>query len=106
MWLDYIRERMPMKDVIETAEGFVIYYNIEAERAVYIEEIYIKPQFRRSDIGSSLMRDIIKESVMPYMMGSIDVTTEGTAISLKAMLKQGFEPYRIEGNLMFLRKEL
>tara|TARA_R110000764_G_scaffold87086_2_gene167862 strand:- start:447 stop:767 length:321 start_codon:yes stop_codon:yes gene_type:complete len=106
MWLDYVRERMPMKNVIEMEEGFAIYYNIEAESAVYIEEIYIKPQFRRSDIASSLMRDIIKESVMPYMLGSIDVSTEGKTASLKGMLKAGFEPYRTEGNLMFFRKEL
>lgn len=106
MWLDYIRERMPMKDVIETPEGFAVYYNIEAESAVYIEDIYVKPQFRRSGITGVLLSEVIKETKMPYVLGSIDVTAKGTTASLKGLLKAGFEPYRTEGNLMFLRLEL
>jgi len=106
MWLDYVRERMPMKSVLETEKGFAIYYNIEVESAVYVEEIYVKPEFRRSDVAYNLMKEIVKESNMPFMLGSIDTTTEGTTASLKGMLKAGFEPYRTEGNLMFFRKVL
>jgi len=110
MWLDYIRERMPNKSIVEIEEaGFAIYYPFPAEEAMYIEEIYVVPKLRKSNLATDMMITIenkAKEDGFKYLMGSNDPTTAGAEGSMMAMFKRGFKLDKMDSGLIFLRKEI
>lgn len=110
MWLEYVKERMPNKSVINRdGIGFAIYYIYEAEQAIYLEDIFIVKESRKTGVGKSILEEVenkAKEMGFRYVLGSIDPTTENTDISLKSMLNTGFKPYRIYNELLFLRKDI
>lgn len=109
MWLDYVRERMPEKSIIELSEGFAIYYPYPAENAMYLEEIYVVPHWRKANIASDMLGKVeiqAKEMQFKYVLGSCDPSTKGATGSMKAMFKRGFELYKVHEGLIFLRKEI
>jgi len=109
MWLEYIRERLPHKSVIERDGGFAIFYEFEAEDAMYIEDIYVKRELRKSNLATNIMEEIIieaKKCGFKYILGSNDPTTAGSTSSMKAMLARGFEVYKVDNGMIFLRKEI
>jgi len=109
MWLEYIKERTN-KSVLELKdEGFAVYYLYLAEEAIYIEDIYVKPSLRKSSIASTMLNTVLelgKKEGLKYVLGSCDPTTKGSTISMKAMLATGFNLYKVENGLVFLRKRI
>jgi GNAT superfamily N-acetyltransferase len=110
MWLEYIKERMPNKSVINRdGMGFAVYYVYEAEQAIYLEDIFIAKEHRMTGIGKCILDEVeekVREMGFRYVLGSIDPTAENTDISLKSMLNTGFKPYKIDNGLLFLRKDI
>lgn len=109
MWLDYIRERMPEKSILEQESGFAIYYPCPVEDAMYIEEVYVKSHWRRSNVATEMMLSIesmARDMGFKYILGSCDPTTEGANTSLKGLLARDFELYSVKDGLIFLRREI
>lgn len=108
MWLDYIRERT-YKQVIEKEKGFAIYFPHPSENAMYIEDIYVLPEFRNTKVATELLNEVIdlaKIQKLKYILGSNCPNTKGATSSMKAMLASGFELYKIQGDLILLRREV
>ena len=111
MWLEYIKERMPNKSVLEIGEGagFTIYYPFEAENSMYIEDVYIDKKFRRSNLATTMMLEIeekAKEAGFKYILGSCDPTTVGATMSAQGMLNRGFKLYSVKDGVIFFRREI
>ena len=110
MWIEYVKERNPNKStIVKKDKGFAIYYIYEAEEAIYLEDIFVSKEYRRSGIGEEILVDVenkAKELGLRYILGSIDPETEGTTASLLAMIKNKFKTYKISNGLLFLRKDI
>jgi predicted GNAT family acetyltransferase len=96
------------KFVIESENSFAVYSFPDGE-SVYIEDIYVKPELRKSGLGScaaNMIAKIAKEKGCKKMYGSIVPSANGANDSLKALLAYGFKLSSSEHNIIFFVKEI
>jgi GNAT superfamily N-acetyltransferase len=104
---DYIRERLG-KEIVETDDGFATYYFPEPG-CCYIEDIYVRPEARRTGAGSRLadqVTEIALSKGSDRLIGSVDPKAFGSTDSMKALLAYGFELHGTDGKLIYLKKEI
>lgn len=108
MIADYIKERNPYKEVMKSDKGFCVYYINEPEDAVYIEDIFIIPEYRDGGEASLFLQSVINlyKGKVKYVLGSVDITTKGKDKSMKYLLNKGFSLYATQGNIIFVRMEI
>lgn len=102
----YVYEREG-KSIHETDKGFVTYVFWPKFNSVYMEDIYVAPEFRRSKVTFELVSAV--ESVARLkgyktLVGSVKPTANGATTSLKGMLAHGFEVDSCDGNLIWFKK--
>ena len=77
---------------------------------MYIQDIYVRPAFRRGGIASAMADYIAEEARMEgctHLLGSVDSNSHGWGDSLKALISYGFVPLRVTGDGgIFLEKKL
>lgn len=111
MWSDYIRERFPDINILKEEEGFATYkyFNLNNEKAVYIEDIYIKPEFRKLNLATSFsnkIQEIAKEQGCKYLLGTVSPEAKNATESLKVLLAHNMLLFKSEPNLIWLYKEI
>lgn len=102
----YIKERLN-KDIIETDKGFATYYFVND--SCYIEDIYIKSEFRKSNEASKLADQIsiiAKEKGYKKLCGSVVPSSNNSTESLKVLLAYGFKLDSSVNNFIIMVKEL
>ncbi len=107
MYGAYLKERLN-KEYYETAFGFVI-YSWYLEDAIYIEELYIKPESRLEGFGTMMVDEVCelaRKAGKKYLIGTVAPSANGSTSSLKALLAYKMQLWRIENDLIFLSKEL
>lgn len=109
---EYIKERLG-KHIIENDKGFATFYYINANSAlkpgVYLEDIYIKPEYRLSGEGAKLTDQIVAEAkALGYarLYGTVVPSAKGARVSLWSMLRYGFDIESSTNNLILLVKEI
>ena len=108
---DYIKERLG-KLIIESDKGFATYFFIEHPKhgsVVYIEDIYVVPEFRRSRAGTELadfVVDVAKGRGIKVLLGSINPLANGSTESMKALIWYGMKLDCIHNDLIYLYKDL
>ena len=94
--------------VIEDENGFAS--AIPFGDYYYIDEIYVIPEKRKSNIASTYAKKhekIAKHKGYEYILGSVDPKANGSTISLKVLLAYGFELLEIGQNgLIYLTKKI
>lgn len=103
----YIRERTN-KDIIEIPEGFVVYEFIN-NTTVYIEEIFVLPEHRRSDIARDLANQVLgiaKEKGYSKVLGSVDTRARNAEDSIKVLLAYGMTLDSANQNLIIFKKDI
>lgn len=111
LYADYIKERCGKSFLQWEDKGFAIYFQaeVEAEPAMYIEDIYVCPDARQGKVASH-MADLIaaeaKALGCTWLLGSVDPTTNGATTSLKVLLGYGFELFEISNGLIMFKKRL
>jgi len=109
MYLDYIRERQPGKYVIQEEHGFCVYSFTDDDTAVYIEEIYVKPEFRKSGLSHSLrsqVEEIARQKGCITLLGTVVPSCRGATTSIKVLLGNGLKLLSAENDLIWFFKEL
>lgn len=104
---DYIKERQG-KEILETGDGFATYYFPNPDTC-YIEDIYVRPEARRTGLASKMADQIVqiaKENRCQALIGSVSVAAFGSTESLKALLAYGFELEGLKGELIYLKKDI
>jgi GNAT superfamily N-acetyltransferase len=107
MYLDYVKERTG-KEYYETAYGFVI-YSWYLTDAIYIEELYIKPDARLSGNGTKMVDavcDLARAAGKKYLVGSVCPEAGDSTGSLKALLAYKMRLWKCEPGLIYLIKDL
>lgn len=100
----YLKERTN-KEIIETEKGFATYYYLPD--GCYIEDIFVKKEFRRSGEASKMtdqIAKIAKEKGFNKLYGTVVPTAKGSNDSLKALQAYGFEIYNSDQTFIWLKK--
>ncbi len=106
MWANYQKEVWGF-ETLENEKGFVSYQVLED--AIFITDIYVEPDFRRSGIAwefADEIAEMARAQGKQRLLGRVDVTQADSATSLKAQLAYGFVPFSAEQGKIWLRKEL
>lgn len=106
IYSDYIKT-LQGKDVIESEKGFATYSTLQD--GLYIENIYVVPDFRESGIASQMADEIAaiaKKQGYKCIYGSVCPKHNGSTESLKVLLAYGFCLYSSTNELILLRKEV
>lgn len=105
-YANYIEER-ENKDIIEDEKGFATYSYVD--NGIYIEDIYVAPEFRNQKVASSygaIIEDIARKSGLSYVYGSVATDVNGVTESLKRMIGYGYSVYKCETNMIYFIKEI
>ena len=108
LYKDYLNELHDGKSVIYNDSGFAVYW-IRGEGEIYIEDIYTKPEYRRTHAAAKLadlVAEIGRENKCTVMTGSVVPSANNSTISLKMMLGYGFQLYSCQDNIIWFTKEI
>lgn len=106
-YADYIREKTD-KFIVETDKGFVT-YSYWPNNKVYLEDIYIAPDFRKSHHASDMADTVArtaKSKGCTVMVGSVIPSTKNSTISLKVLLNYGMNLVSSSQDIIFFEKEI
>lgn len=106
MYANYIYEREG-KYCEESEIGFATY--TFGEDYVYIEDLYVKPEYRKSHEASRLADNIAliaKQYGKNNMIGSVCTDTNKATESVKVLLAYGFYILNSNENMIYLKKEI
>ena len=107
MYFAYIAERRPDCKVLKNEKGFAVYSY--TDDYVYIEEIYVKPEFRKENIASQLSEAIqqeAKDNGCLRMLGSVSASAEGSTDSIRVLLAHGMTLMSSQDDLIWFYKDL
>lgn len=108
LYAEYVKEREE-KFVIENEEAFCKYGINEKEKYCYIEDLYVRPESRKSGIGQR-MTDFIciiaKNKGCKKVITSMVPSAKGSDYSMKVILKYGFRLRSSDYNVIYFEKEL
>lgn len=108
LYSDYLRERTT-DDIIENEIGFVSYRFINDGKSVFITDIYVKRDFRKSGQASALADDVVaiaKQRGCVEVLGSVVPSTRGSTDSLKVLLGYGMSLMSSANDFIMFRKDI
>lgn len=106
MYCDYLKE-VYGKNVTENHNS-VIVWTMNAE-TLYIEDMYIKPEFRACGLGKDLMQAMIhiaKGNGCTKLLTSITMLNKYRDLNMQIFLKQGFSISSLGAGIIYLVKEI
>lgn len=106
-YADYIRERTN-DFILETPEGFAT-YRFMNEKSVYIIDIYVIPELRKSKIASKLADQIgiiAKERGCTEMFGSVVPSAKGSDSSIRVLQAYGMRVYNASNDFIVFKKDI
>lgn len=106
-YADYLRERTT-DDIIETDEGFATYRFVNA-KTVYIVDIYVRPECRKSHVAKDLADEIVrraKEKGCNELIGTVVPSTKNSTDSVKVLIAYGMSLNSSGNDLIVFRKEI
>jgi len=111
MYFEYLSEREPEVKILQRDHGFALYtektYN--GERAIYIIDIYVQPDFRQTNLATKMSEEIqaeAKESGIKHLLGTVVPTSIGSQESLLVLLAHGMKITESSHDLIWFYKEL
>lgn len=108
LYAEYIRERTT--DLIfENEHSFATYRFMDEGRTVYIIDLFVKPEFRRSHIASSIADSIVaiaREKSCTKLLGSVVPSNKNSNDSLKVLLGYGMTLDSSTNDFILFRKDI
>jgi predicted GNAT family acetyltransferase len=106
LFAQYIREREG-KEIVETENGFATFFY--TGEYCYIEDIYVKPELRKSGLASELanqISEIAKNKGVKKLLGSVSPKATGADASMRVLLAYGFKLLSSDKDLIYFEKEI
>lgn len=94
-------------EIIENEQGFATYRINDDE--CYIENVYVRPEFRKLGIHKKLSNDILiiaKERGCKYLSTGTCTKANNPIRSMKVILDNGFNVDSVSGNMIYYRKDI
>lgn len=110
MYGDYVRERLG-DEILEFAYGFATFRFIEQDGVpcVYIVDIYVKPEFRKSKVASEMADQIVlmgKNKECKMLLGTVSPRARNATDSLKVLLGYGMVLHSCSSEVIIFKKEI
>jgi len=106
LYSEYLKEKTN-DGILETSRGFATYRYLD--RSVYIIDIYVVPQFRKTGEASQMADCIAKEAKengCTKMIGSVVPSNKDSTASIKVLLAYGMRLSSSSDNFILFEKEL
>lgn len=107
LFAEYKKEREG-KETIEKEYGFLTY--LTKDGFLYIEDIYIRPDFRLQGFGKKLTDEAVyiakKYHGCNKLLGTIDAKDESAHDSLMALIAYGLKIQNNDGRLLWFVKDI
>ena len=106
LYSEYLNE-VYSKNVLEDQISMVIWSMDDG--VFYIEDIYIKPEFRSNGIGREIVDSLViiaKENGCNKLLGSISLLCAHKEENMRKFLKYGFKISSVGSNIIFLMKDI
>jgi ribosomal protein S18 acetylase RimI-like enzyme len=107
LYADYLQER-ENAHILENENGFCIYKYLSPTTA-YLQDIYVKPEWRKTAIGKKMLEDVVKickKSNISALLASTDISANNPEVSALAILKSGFKFHKLEENMIWYVMEI
>lgn len=111
LFASYYKEREGKETIFHSVDsmtvGFATYKWVDD--GCYIVDIFVVPDFRSKNIASKLADDIsviARERGCKFLWGSVDITADTSDQSMQVLLKYGMKMNHINGNMIYLKKDL
>lgn len=107
LFSEYLTERTNTQ-IIETPQGFCTYKFMD-DNTVYLEDLYVKPEFRRSHVASQLadqVCEIGKTKGCTHLIGSVVPSAKNSTASMKILLAYGMELERSMNDFIVFKRKL
>lgn len=108
LYAQYILEREG-KEIIEDNEGFVTFIECEDRPGIYIADVYVVPEERKTGKAHSYfdqVEEIAKERGKTFLRTSVESALPGWEISLKALMCNSFNIISKEGTFFYLERKI
>jgi GNAT superfamily N-acetyltransferase len=111
MYFQYLREREPEINVVETKYGFALWKEqvLNCEKLAYIQDIYILPEYRKSNKASELAKEIEKQAYdkgISRLLGSVVPSAVNSTSSIQVLLNYGMKLLSAENDIIWFIKTI
>lgn len=107
LYAKYVHEKTS-KLIVETDQAFATYLFTD-ETTVYIEDIYVVPEARNTDVASIIADSIVaiaKEKGCTKLLGSVVPSNKGSTASMKVLLAYGMRLKSCNNDFIIFEKEI
>ncbi len=107
LYFKYLKEKTD-KLILEVETGFAI-YSYPDEHTVYIEDLYILPEWRKSSHASLIaneIADLARAKGCTKMLGSVIPSTKNSTASLSVLISYGMKLDSATNNFILMSKGL
>lgn len=108
MYADYLKERT--KDlIVETSSGFATYRYLDDDKTVYIVDIFVIPEDRKSKAATIMADSIAKEAKergCKKLIGSVVPSMNNSTASMKVLLGYGMSLDSATNDFIVFRKDI
>lgn len=108
LYARYLRERT-QDEIIETDKGFATYRYLNEQKTVYIVDIYVLPDLRKSGIASELANfivEIAKVKGAKELIGTVTPSAKNSADSIRVLLGYGMTLLSASNDMIVFRKDI
>lgn len=107
MWANYLTEKTT-DQILETDKGFATYRYLEDRNAVYIVDLYVLPDFRKTNTASDIADNIVemaRKKGCNKLLGSVVPSNKNSTTSLKVLLAYGMLLESASNDFIVFRKD-
>lgn len=107
LYAEYIKEHRN-DEIIEMEHGFATYRYLDSN-SVYIVDIYIQPDHRKSKLASVIADEVVKASKLrgcTKLLGTVTPSANNSTVSLKVLLGYGMSLKSSSNDLIIMEKEI
>jgi len=107
LYSEYLLERTSIQ-IIETPQGFIT-FKFNSDNSCYIEDLYVKPEFRRSHVASELADQvcvIARSKGCTKLLGSVVPSAKNSTASMLILAAYGMKLSRSMNDFIVFEMEL
>ena len=106
LFAEYKAEREGIT-VLETDGGFATFKVLDTR--IYLQDIFVSKDKRRDGIATALTDQVVAIGISRgcrILLGTIDVRAAGATESMQASLNYGMRLLKVDGNVIWLEKDI
>jgi GNAT superfamily N-acetyltransferase len=109
LYAKYLKEKTS-DQILETEHGFATYRYLDDGKTVYIVDLYVLPEFRKTKVASTIADQIVRQAKETNgsnkLIGSVVPFSKGSTDSVKVLLAYGMSLDSSSNNFIIFRKDI